>query len=46
MTSFTLERQTPCYGVVYELNPIFFDFIDDFLRYVFYVRANELEGWL
>ncbi len=46
MTSFTLERQIPCYGVVYELNPTFFDFIDDFLRYVFYVGANELEGWL
>jgi hypothetical protein len=38
--------------VVFELNPTFFDFIDDFLHYVthlskrFLREVDELEGWL
>jgi hypothetical protein len=41
-----------CCGVVYELNPNFFDFIDEFLHYVTYlsecfsVEVDELEDWL
>jgi hypothetical protein len=62
MTSFALEKlntlyiccnnKQQLYGVVYESNPTFFDFIDDFLHYVthsskcFFVGVDELEGWL
>jgi hypothetical protein len=37
--------------VVYELNPTFFDFIDDFVHMspirakTFFVGVDELEGW-
>ncbi len=38
-------------NVVYELNPTFFDFIDDFVHMspirakTFFVGVDELEGW-
>jgi hypothetical protein len=31
-------------GVVYELNPIFFDFVDDFLHYVTHSNNHFLSG--